>query len=171
MGQIDSQHTSEHRIRRKITWLMPSLVQKGQSRDKSSSIMLSCVPRSTQRIWALSAILQQATRRLVVNVYSYTIVTGANRRGTLAHTDTGRRTDAREAFLLRAASLWSTPGIKAHQRTDSALHLGKPKRGNVFKPTGCEEKSADGDGKNTQMVVSVHHGILCTELDLRCCWR
>lgn len=169
MGQIDSQNTSEHRIRHKIIWLLPSLVQKGQSRDKISSIMLSCVPRLTQRIWDLSVILQQTTRRLVVNVY--TIVTGANRRRTLARTDTGRRTDARESFLLHAASLWSTPGIKAYQRTDSALHLGKPKRGNAFKPTGCEEKSADGDGKNTQMVVSVYHGIICTELDLRCCWR
>lgn len=97
--------------------------------------MLSCVPRLTQRIWDLSAILQQTTRRLVVNVY--TIVTGANRRRTLARTDTGRRTDARESFLLHAASLWSTPGIKAYQRTDSArAPSGKTKEGKRFQTHG-----------------------------------
>lgn len=144
-------------------------VQKGQSRDQISSVILTCVHVGvlTRSTLDLSAILQQATGRLVVNVYSCAILTGASRR----RAGTGRSTNTLESFLLHAASLWSTPGIKAHQRTDSALHLGKPKREISFKPMGCEGKSADGDRKNTQMVVSVYHGIICTELDLRCCWR
>lgn len=47
---------------------------------------------------------------------------------------------------------------------DCALQCGKNQKG--LKPTGCEEKSADSDRKNTQMVASVYHGITCTELDL-----
>lgn len=76
------------------------------------------------------------------------IVTGANGHRALACTDTSRHSDAWKSLLL-AASRWRTPGIVARRRTDSALHLGKPKRENVFKPTGCEEKSADGDRKKT----------------------